>query len=73
MAYTVEVDKDACISAGQCVAGWPDAFAFDMDELAEVRPGAAELTDADRLAAARACPSGAILVRDAAGAEVNPF
>lgn len=73
MAYTVEVDRDQCISAGQCVANWPAAFDFDADELAEVLPGAAALSDAERLEAARACPSGAIQVRDETGAEVDPF
>lgn len=73
MAHRVEIDKDTCISSGQCVANWPGAFDFDADELAEVLPGAAELSDAERLDAARVCPSGAIRVRDEAGAEVDPF
>lgn len=73
MAYTVEVDKDTCISSGRCVADYPAAFAFDPDELSEPLPGAADLTDAERLDAARNCPSEAITVRDEAGEEVDPF
>lgn len=73
MPYSVEVDKSFCISAGRCVADYPTAFAFDPDELAETLPGAAGLTDADRLDAARNCPSEAIKVHDEAGAEVDPF
>ncbi len=73
MAYTVEVDKTLCMSAGKCVADYPSAFAFDPEELAETLPGVAELSDAERLAAARGCPQDAIRVRDEAGAEVDPY
>lgn len=73
MASTVAVDKSACISAGQCVADFPDAFGFDADELSETLPGAAALTDAQRLTAARNCPSEAIKVHDEAGAEIDLF
>jgi len=60
MGYTVTVDKDLCLSSSRCVLDEPDAFRFDHDELAEPTETAGSLP-ADRLvAAARACPSGAI-------------
>jgi ferredoxin len=61
--YEVEVDQGACLSSGRCVASMGEVFAFDEDELATVRPGAA-LDDASALVrVARQCPSGAIVLR----------
>lgn len=71
MGHTVRVDKDLCISSGKCVADFPGAFRFDDDEIAEVADGAATLEDDEMVAAARNCPSGAITVVDAEGAEVD--
>lgn len=67
MGYRVEVDTDECVSSGKCVADNPNAFGFDDDELALLLPGAAELDDERLLTAARRCPSGAIVLYDAAG------
>lgn len=62
MEYSVEVDGEICMSAGRCVADLPGVFRFDHDELAELQPNPA-LPPVDQLiAAARACPSGAIEV-----------
>ena len=63
MAYRVEIDQDECMSSGRCVADYPAAFAFD-DEMAIVLPTAGNLTDQQRLRAARNCPSRAIQVFD---------
>lgn len=73
MTYRVEVDKDLCISAGKCIDAYPGAFRFDDDELAETIPGLAELSEDDKKAAARACPSGAITLYGHHGEEVDPF
>jgi len=71
MAYSVHIDKEACISSGRCVARKPDAFAFDDDELGEPKPAAALLDGASLLAVARDCPGGAIRLTDANGREVE--
>jgi ferredoxin len=71
MGYQVEIDKEICISSGKCVADYPSAFAFDQDELAEPLPGARDLSDADLLAAARNCPSGAFTLRGEDGSEIE--
>lgn len=71
MSYRIEVDSDECMSAGNCVANHPGAFAFDDDELATVLPGCADLDDQTLIAAARRCPSGAIVLRDGSGTRVE--
>lgn len=68
----VEIDQDECISAGKCVADHPDAFDFDDEELAVARAGAQNLTDDDKLRAARNCPSRAIMLFDSNGDRVEP-
>jgi ferredoxin len=58
---TVEVDRDLCISAGDCVRRAAAVFALGADGRAYVLdPAAADL--ATLRAAERSCPSGAISV-----------
>ena len=66
MTLIPTIDQMACCGQADCLDLAPNAFAMDGD-LAEVVG-----TDADDriLAAAKACPTGAITVRDASGAVV---
>jgi len=74
MGYSVSIDRQACISSGNCVADSPGAFDFDDDDIAVVKEdGAAELADDRLLRVARNCPAGAIILRDADGHEVDLF
>ena len=74
MGYSVSIDRDACISSGNCVADSPVAFDFDEDDIAVVKEdGAAELGDERLLRVARNCPAGAIILRDADGNEIDLF
>jgi ferredoxin len=61
VAVRLRVDRQSCQSSGRCVAAAPEAFAFDAERLAEVRPGAA-LARQRALEIARACPALAIEV-----------
>jgi ferredoxin len=58
----VEIDKDRCISSGRCVGDEPAAFGFDDDELAEPRPGVADVDRRRLVTIARNCPGQAITV-----------
>jgi ferredoxin len=74
MGYSVSIDRDACISSGNCVADSPTAFDFDDDDIAIVKDdGMAELPDDRLLRVARNCPAGAIILRDAEGKEIDLF
>ena len=74
MGYSVSIDRDACISSGNCVADSPDAFDFDDDDIAMVKEdGVKGLLDDRLVRVARNCPAGAIILRDADGNEVDLF
>ena len=47
----LKVDADTCLGCGLCVGTYPDAFAFDADNKAEVT---GELSDEDKLVVNRA-------------------
>lgn len=64
MAYRLELDPDVCISSGRCVADASGSIRFDSNEIAELIPGGAPLTDETIVVLARNCPSGALLVFD---------
>ncbi|MEU6549483.1 ferredoxin [Streptomyces sp. NPDC046915] len=63
----IHIDKDACIGAGQCALAAPGVFTQDDDGYSTLIPGR-ENGDGDPMVreAARACPVGAITLRDAA-------
>lgn len=62
MTYQVEIDKDACISSGKCVADAPTVFRFDDDELSDVIQEHPSLPDAQLEQIAENCPVGAVLL-----------
>ncbi len=61
MSLTVMIDEAACAAHGDCVDLAPDVFVLD-DVAKVVGTGPDDLL----LAAADACPSAAIIIRDAA-------
>ena len=68
----VTIDKERCVSAGRCIADEPSAFGFDADELAEVLPGASELSVERLIVLARRCPGLAIEIRSSSGELLAP-
>ena len=68
MTLTAHVDEFACAAHGDCAIAAPGVFT--IDDIAVVT---GEGSDEAILAAARACPAGAITVTDkATGEEVYP-
>ncbi|MFF4394236.1 ferredoxin [Streptomyces sp. NPDC001480] len=63
----IDIDKDACIGAGQCALAAPGVFTQDDDGYSTLIPGR-EDGDGDPMVreAARACPVSAITLRDPA-------
>lgn len=53
----LKVDADTCLGCGLCVGTYPDAFAFDADNKAEVT---GELSDEDAENVIAQCPVSAI-------------
>ena len=68
MTLISAIDADACAAHGDCVDIAPEAFRLD-----DVAVVIGQTTDDRLVAAARACPAGAILLYDAdTGEEVDP-
>ena len=58
MALEVEIDRDACMGSGNCVYEASGVFDLDDDGISTVVDPAEQI-----IAAARKCPTKAILVR----------
>lgn len=61
--YKVKVLRDACISAGSCIAVSPAVFQFDEERKAIIPDGASD-DEANILMAAQSCPTKAIVIVD---------
>jgi len=67
----VEIDRDKCISAGDCVLEAPTVF--DLDSFGKaILLDPKSVDDKKLLAAARACPVDAISIFDDTGARLFP-
>jgi ferredoxin len=61
--YKVKVIRDACISAGSCIAVSPEVFQFDAENKAVIVDNAQD-EEANILMAAQTCPTKAIVITD---------
>jgi ferredoxin len=73
MGYTVRVDRDACISTGNCVRSAPEAFAFDGEDISVPQPAASGLPGEKLVLVARGCPVAAIHLFGEDGEEIDPY
>lgn len=71
MAYTVEVIREACISAASCVVLADKTFELDDEQLAVIIEQNGN-TDEEILEAAKSCPTNAIIVKDENGKQIWP-
>ncbi|MFA6981504.1 MAG: ferredoxin [Patescibacteria group bacterium] len=70
--YKVKVIRNACISAGSCIAVSPTVFQFDAENKAIILDGAQD-DEANILMAAQSCPTKAVVITDAeSGQQVWP-
>lgn len=69
MSYRIIIDRGACSSFGSCIDTAPTIFAMGDDGIATAGSVNGDLDAA--LAAAEACPMGAISVVDDSGGEVR--
>ena len=70
--HKIVVDRKACIGAATCVVVSPDAFDLDNENIAIIKPGAENLSDAQLLMGAQACPIAAISLFDEQGNQIFP-
>ncbi|MFH1426141.1 MAG: ferredoxin [Candidatus Kerfeldbacteria bacterium] len=71
MGYTVEVIRDACVSAGSCAVIADDTFELDDEGLAVVKKQNGD-SDEEILEAAKSCPTNAVVVKDENGKQIWP-
>jgi ferredoxin len=69
---TVCIDRDGCISSGNCVKVAPALFQLDSESIVAFAP-AAESVERERiLDACQVCPVEALAVKDASGRRLVP-
>ena len=73
MGIRVRVDRDLCISAGNCVANGPTVFELDQEGIAVVLdPHGLTVPEHVLWAAAKDCPTAAIVLEDDEGHTLYP-
>lgn len=73
--YLIEIERNKCISVGNCVAIAGDIFELDAEQIAIMRDPSIPLTSDDEaiLMAARSCPTQAIIIKDSeTGQQIFP-
>ena len=71
MGYSVSIDREACISSGNCVADSPDAFDFDDDDIALARWLSPQLTTVHQTLRRMGEEAARLVIRLAAGESVE--
>lgn len=61
--YQIIVDRNLCIGAGSCVALAPKVFQLDKENKAVIVDSEGD-TDENILAAAKSCPTSAIILKN---------
>lgn len=74
---TIRIDKNMCISTGNCIKLAPDVFRFDEEKIVAFTngPEEADLSGEDRLRivdSCRLCPVDALIVTDSDGDQLVP-
>ena len=68
----IKIDRDLCIGAGTCVALAPNTFELDDELKAALKKGPKKDSDEDIIAAAKSCPTLAIILEDEQGKQIYP-
>jgi ferredoxin len=69
---TVRIDRDTCISSGNCVKVAPELFELDEESIVTFARTAAETARAQVLEACEVCPVEALTVTDSSGKRLIP-
>ncbi len=68
----IVIKRDLCISAGSCIAVAPEAYEFDAENIAVLKPEWTNHTDEELILSAQVCPTLAIFLYDEEGNQVFP-
>ena len=68
----IKIDRDLCIGAGTCVALAPNTFELDDELKATLKDNDKKDPEEGILAAAKSCPTLAIILEDEQGKQIYP-
>ena len=69
---TVRIDRETCISTGNCMKVAPDVFEFDGEKICVFRGDLPAIERERMIEACHVCPVDALIVIDAGGAQLVP-
>ncbi len=66
------IDRDLCVSFGDCIEAAPAIFEFDEEEIATFVGEAGAITREELIAACASCPVDALMATDEKGEQLAP-
>jgi ferredoxin len=71
-ALKLRIDRLLCVGFGDCIEVAPEAFEFDHEGIAILKPGASAVERDRLIVACERCPVDAITVWDENGVQIVP-
>ena len=68
----IHIDRDLCVSFGDCIEAAPGVFEFDEEEIAVFVSEAGTITREELIDACASCPVDALTVFDERGEQLAP-
>ncbi len=68
----IHIDRDLCVSFGDCIEAAPGVFEFDEEEIAVFVSEAGTITREELIAACASCPVDALTAFDEKGEQLAP-
>ena len=68
----IHIDRDLCVSFGDCIEAAPDVFEFDDEEIAVFVSEAGTIDRDQLIAACASCPVDALTAFDEEGKQLAP-
>ena len=68
----IHIDRDLCVSFGDCIEAAPDVFEFDDEEIAVFASEVGTIDREDLIAACASCPVDALTAFDEEGKQLAP-
>jgi len=68
----IHIDRDLCVSFGDCIDAAPGVFEFDEDDIAVFVCEVGKINRTDLLAACTSCPVDALTAFDEKGEQLAP-